>query len=184
MAVFLGIIVSSIMFFILLAKALSGSEDRYQKLLRALSFLFFLSASFISLSMGSPNEYSVPVAALGMAIFYISLIFDNHSHLKYTAPLPFLSLFLFKGHELLLSLSILDAVALLELAYSDKHRGFIPLVTALVVVAIAEYFVVFGPELKTDSLVAPVLYIFAASIFMLWIIFYLASKFIKTMREE
>lgn len=182
LAFLLGVIASSFISIYFLKEFIEVRH--YQRLLRALAFILFFVASVLALKLGSPNDYSVPITALGLVVFYVSLVFDKHSHLRYTVFLPFLSLFFFKGHQLLLVLSILDAVALLELAYSKEHQRLIPFVSAFILVGIAEYFTVFGPALNTDSAIAPVLYIFTAFIFLLWILFYLIRKSFRLFKNE
>lgn len=181
-AVLLGSFVSFLVFIYFIFRFFEIKH--YQRLLRAIAFFVFFIASAASLILGSPNDYSAPIAAVGMVILYSSLALDEHSHLRYTLPLPFLALYFFKGHELLLVLSLMDAIALLELSYTREHQRLIPLSSALIIVAIAEYFYVFGPNLKEDSAVGPILYIFTSVIFLLWILFMMIKKTFKLFTND
>src|SRR5258708_3265758 len=78
------------------------SREKIPNLLRSISFFLFFLASFGGLLVGSPNTFSLPLATVGMITMFGSLVLDEHSHLRYSLPIPFIALYFFDSHVLLL----------------------------------------------------------------------------------
>lgn len=170
----IGVIASSLLFIYFLNDFFKVRLPH--RLFRALGFLSFVFGAGLSLLIGSPNDYSLPIIAAGMTVLYFSLVLDTHSRLRFSIFLPILALIFLRENQLLLSLSIMDSIALLELSYSNAHRRYIPFVSAFVLIAIAQYFNVYEKILDTSSIVPQILYLFSSLIFLLWVIFYLFRK--------
>ena len=148
------------------------------------SFLLFLISSLFAFFQGSPNSMSLPVASVAMVTLYMGLVLDRYSALKYTLPLPFIALFLFKAHVSFLVLSFLVYIAVLELAYQKEHTRLIPLVSAFTLVVVAGYFRVYGSVFQINSISETILYLLASLILLLWVTYYLMRKAIKLWRNQ
>lgn len=152
-------------------------------------FLGFLLLGISFLFVAFHNSYpslSFWMSAVALVLIFIGFIVDPLSRLQFLAPLPIVFFPFLTGHILLFVLDLMITVGIFQLAYTTRHRDFIPLGVGFTLISIGEYFfhlkdVVLLKELASAG---SFLYLFASLILLGWVWSYLAIRFIHVSAGE
>lgn len=147
--------------------------------LKGIGFFLLSIASFMNLSASSFSDITLRIMEIAYFSFFLGIVFDKHSGLRYSLFIPLFGLFLAQyAHRLLFLITTFILIAILELAYHTEHKKMLPFIVAFTCLALGEYF--YSLETFNNGQV-PILngyflYIFASLIFTLWVTFYILRK--------
>ncbi len=147
--------------------------------IKFLGFLLLGAAFVLNILNHSLPVVSFWLIALALVLLFVGFIMDPLSKFKFLAPLPVVFLLFLSGHILLFVLSLLTTMAIFQLAYTTRHRDFIPLGVSFTLISVGEY--LFHLEiidgLKQLAVAGSFLYLFASLVLLAWVWSYLALRF-------
>jgi len=120
------------------------------------------------------SQISIWLISSSLYLIFLAFILDPHSKLQLGFILAIIALFFLHKHVLLSLQAALISAAVLQLAYTTKHRDLIPFGMGFVLITIGEFFQVLGAEFGVSS---AILYIFASISLFAWIWQYLIIRF-------
>lgn len=120
------------------------------------------------------SQISIWLTSISFYLIFLAFILDPHSKLQLGFILAIIALFFLKNHALLSLQGALITAAVLQLAYTTKHRDLIPLGIGFILIAIGEFFQAIGAEFVASG---AILYIFASISLIFWIWQYLIIRF-------
>lgn len=111
--------------------------------------------------------------SISLYAIFLGFIFDGHAKFSFGIILMVFS-FYFVRNTLLLSIqSGLVALVVLQLAYTTRHRDFIPLGVGFVLMSVAEFLKSQGTEYSPG---APLIYLFVTLFFGIWLWQYISPR--------
>lgn len=154
---------------------------------------FFNSLGFGLLGMSSAINFfqhaytnaSYWLAAIAYFALFIGIVIDKHFRLRLIFPIPLIAIYLLRNHQLLFAMAFLVLILQLSLSYKLSHKRLIPLVAAFALVTVGEYLYSLHASISFSGIsdAGIFLYIFAALIFVGWILFYLIREMINLFKD-
>lgn len=141
----------------------------------ALGFGLLGISSAINLIQHGYTTSSFWFAAVAYLSLFLGIIIDKHSIFRLLFPIPLIAVYFLRNHQLLYTLAFLVLLAHIYLSYKINHKRLIPLVGAFALVVAGEYIYSLNTSTAFPGIsdAGVFIYLFAALIFMGWILFYL-----------
>jgi hypothetical protein len=120
------------------------------------------------------SQLAIWLVSISFYLIFLAFILDPHSRLQLGLILAIIALFFLQNHALLSLQAALISAAVLQLAYTTKHKDLIPFGLGFVLVTIGEFFQTLGVEFVISG---AILYLFASISLFFWIWQYLTIRF-------
>ncbi len=155
-------------------------------LVKSLGFFLFGASLLMHWLKFSDSIAVLWIMPVAFCLLFFGYILDPLSRFRFMLPLPIVFFPFLKGHILLFVLGLLVTVVIFQLAYTTKHRDFIPLGLGFCLLSIGEYFYHLGTieRLKYLSAAGSFLYLFSSLVLLGWVWSYLAIRFIKIKKDS